>query len=142
MKNYARYSLDVSFFEIAKENYERYFELEESASSLDLEDALELEMRMHEIRTSQDKHALITICFSAMCVEAFIYDYAARHTSDSYARKYLDMLDAVSKWVVIPRLVIGRDFPTNSQAFELLRFLITTRNGLVHFKSSNGRAIR
>ena len=41
--------LDVSFFEIAK-NYERYFELEERASSFDLEDALELEVRMHEIK--------------------------------------------------------------------------------------------
>jgi hypothetical protein len=137
MKNYARYSLDATFFEVAKESYERYFELEERASSFDLKDSLELESRMYEITTRQHKHELITICFSAMCVEAFIYDYAARHTSDSYAKKYLDKLDVVAKWVVIPRLVIGKDFPRNSQAFELLKFLITTRNGLVHFKSSN-----
>jgi len=92
---------------------------------------------MYEIKTNQDKCALITICFSAKCVEAFIYDYAARHTSDSYAQKYLDKLDLAGKWVVAPRLVTGKEFPRDSNAFDSLKFLIKTRNKLVHFKSSN-----
>ena len=101
------------------------------------EDPLDVEASMYEIKTNQDKCALITICFSAKCVEAFIYDYAARHTSDSYAQKYLDKLDLAGKWVVAPRLVTGKEFPRDSNAFDSLKFLIKTRNKLVHFKSSN-----
>lgn len=137
MKHFVRMGLDGFFYEIARENYERYFELEKEASSLKFEDPLEMEASMFEIRTNQDKCALITICFSAMCVEAFIYDYAARHTSDSYVQKYLDRLDLAGKWVVIPKLVTGKEFPISSNAFDSLKFLIKMRNKLVHFKSSD-----
>lgn len=137
MKTYVRIGLDGFYYEIARENYVRYFELKKEASSLQFEDPLDMEASMFEIRTNQDKCALITICFSAMCVEAFIYDYAARHMSDSYVQKYLDRLDLAGKWVVIPKLVTGKEFPRSSNAFNSLKFLIKMRNKLVHFKSSD-----
>jgi hypothetical protein len=137
MKSFVRVGLDGFYYEIARENYARYFEFEKEAASLKLDDPLDLAASEFEIRTNQDKCALIAICFSAMCVEAFIYDYAARHTSDSYVQKYLDRLDLAGKWVVIPKLVTGKEFPRNSTAFDSLKFLIKMRNKLVHFKSSN-----
>jgi len=80
-------------------------------------------------------HFASTIVFGAMCLEAFIYDYAAHNVSDTYAKRYLDKLDLVSKWVVIPKLVTGKNFPTDGQAFERLKKLATARNELLHHKS-------
>jgi hypothetical protein len=136
MKPSARYAIDWTYYELAKEHYDQFCQLEDEASAIDADDPLDVEAALHPIRLKQQRSALITICFSAMCLEAFIYDYAARHISDTYAEKYLDKLDFVSKWVVIPQLVTGKQFPTGSHVFELLRFLVTTRNQLVHFKSS------
>lgn len=82
-----------------------------------------------------DKYQSTAIVFGAMCLEAFIYDYAATHFTDTYVGNYLDSLDFVSKWVIVPKLVTGKDFPTNTQAFELLRRLCKERNKLVHAKS-------
>lgn len=82
------------------------------------------------------KHALIVIVFAALTCESYIYDYAARHFSDTFVRKYLDKLDVMSKWVVVPRLVTGKDLPTGGQALQLLRELVTARNEIVHYKTT------
>lgn len=50
-------------------------------------------------------------------------------------KKYVDKLDFLSKWVLIPKLITGKDFPTDSQAYELLVKLKKARNDLVHFKT-------
>jgi hypothetical protein len=50
-------------------------------------------------------------------------------------KKYVDKLEFLSKWVVIPKIVTGKQFPTDSQAFELLGKLKKTRNDIVHFKT-------
>jgi hypothetical protein len=76
-----------------------------------------------------------TIVFAAFCLEAFIYDYAAENFSDRFAQRYLDTLDLRSKWVIIPQLVTGREFPRETQPFQHLIELIKERNNLVHFKS-------
>jgi len=83
----------------------------------------------------EEKHRTSAIMFSVMCLESFIYDYAAEHFSDTYVKKYLDKLDLKAKWVVISKLVTGKDFPTDSQAFQGLLKLIEQRNKLVHYKS-------
>ena len=49
---------------------------------------------------------------------------------------YVDKLDPVSKWVVIPWLRVGKSIDRRTQTFELLRKLFRLRNRLVHFKSS------
>lgn len=76
-----------------------------------------------------------TVVFAALCLEAFIYDYAARCFSNSYVDNYLDKLNLVAKWVVIPKLVLGKEFPRDSQAFECLVKLKKARDTLVHAKS-------
>ena len=83
----------------------------------------------------QYKHWATAVLFGAMCLEAFIYDYAARAFSDTYMKRYLDKLDLKAKWVVIPKLVMGKGFPTDSQAFQNLSRLVVERNRLVHHKS-------
>ena len=81
------------------------------------------------------KHRASAIIFGAMCLEAFIYDYAAHNFSDTYVKKYLDKLGLKAKWLIIPKLVTGKDFPTDSKAFQGLQKLIEERNKLVHYKS-------
>lgn len=80
-------------------------------------------------------HSASTVVSAALFLEAFIYDYAAANFSDTYTIKYLDKLSLVSKWAVIPKLVTGKDFPTEGQAFEHLVKLHKARNSLVHYKS-------
>lgn len=84
---------------------------------------------------NMEKHRSSAVVFGVMCLEAFIYDYAATNFSGKYAQKYLDSLDFIAKWVVIPKLVTGKDFPRESQAFEHLGKLANERNNLVHPKS-------
>jgi hypothetical protein len=69
-------------------------------------------------------------------VESYIYDYAARHFSDSYVKNYIDKMDVKGKWVVVPRLITGRELPRSHKWFKLLETLISERNSIVHNKSS------
>jgi hypothetical protein len=94
-------------------------------------DALQLRPIRHEI----DEHCVISIVFSAMTVESYIFDYAARRLSDSCVVDHLEKLDVVSKWVITPMLVTGKPFPKDKFAFELLKRLVANRNSLVHGKS-------
>jgi len=41
----------------------------------------------------------------------------------------------VSKWVVIPKLVIGKEIKRDGQAYELLQKLFRLRDKLVHYKT-------
>jgi hypothetical protein len=93
------------------------------------------EMNLEVQYELQEQAVLAPIVFAAMCVEAFIYDYGASHLSDPYMTKRLDKLDVVSKLMVVTKLVLGKDFPVDGQAFEELQKLIKNRNRLVHFKS-------
>ncbi|HHC7102354.1 TPA: hypothetical protein ACN341_004464 [Vibrio parahaemolyticus] len=93
------------------------------------------EEEMHRRSSQTTKHAIQTIVFSAMCVEAAINDYAGTHLGDKYFETHLSSLDVVSKWVVIPKLVCGNELDKSSAAFGSLKALIRTRNQLVHSKS-------
>jgi hypothetical protein len=80
----------------------------------------------------------ITIVFSAMALEAFIYDYAisSKAISKSFMDVYLDKLTPQAKYLIIPKLVTGKQFPEQSKAFSMLKKLFSTRNTLIHSKSS------
>lgn len=91
----------------------------------------------HEKRISVA--AIQTIVFSGMALEAAAYDLAAIHLDDAYASNYLDKLDLVSKWVVIPSLICGKSLNANGPAINALRTLVRARNSLVHHKSQPAR---
>jgi len=48
---------------------------------------------------------------------------------------YLDKLDLLAKWLVIPRVVTGKKLDPGSQAMQDLSWLVALRNRLAHFKS-------
>ncbi|MHB9093495.1 MAG: hypothetical protein ACYC21_02390, partial [Eubacteriales bacterium] len=139
-------SLLSKYLEIARENFNRIKPLENEIESImlhvdpDRDSYLARKDAFDKISSYFNqicKHSITTIVFCALAVEAFIYDYGARNTSDTYIQKYVDKLDTISKWVVIPKLVTGKEFPKENQSFELLSRLVKNRNSLVHHKAVN-----
>jgi hypothetical protein len=76
------------------------------------------------------------VFFGTATLEGFIYEYAATAFSDTYVKNYLDKLNHKSKWVIIPKIVTGKEFPTNGQPFQHLCELIQARDSFIHPKSS------
>lgn len=77
-----------------------------------------------------------TIVFSAMALEAAAFEFATIQLGERLAKAYLDKLDVVGKWVVIPRLVCGRSLREDGPAINGLKGLVAARNALVHHKST------
>lgn len=146
LKIYTRFqSLSPVYLNICREEWDKYEEVwkmlspyfigedwHEKLKTLTKEELLYFTVGLGNKKT---EHLIKAITFGAMCLEAFIYDYAAHNFTDTYVKKYLDKLDVVSKWVVITRLTTGKDFPRESKAFEDLRMVIKARNDFIHSKS-------
>jgi hypothetical protein len=79
--------------------------------------------------------ALIVIVFSAFTLEAYINHYGISCLSRNYFSNYLDKLDLLAKWLVVPRIVTGKRLDPGSQAMQELSWLVALRNRLAHFKS-------
>lgn len=90
---------------------------------------------LHTLEEKRDQACIIAVVFTAMYFEAFIYDYSASCLGDRYSKDHLDKLDFISKWLVIPKLVTGKEISKSSQAYESLKRLHMDRNLLVHLKS-------
>jgi hypothetical protein len=143
MSSYGRLYLYGRFAEIArtqwlsaKANMEKLPVLYEKLSQLTGDDANGFEY--HEIDPIEieiGSSCCIVIVMCALAAEGYIYDYAARNLSDSFADD-IDKLDAVGKWVVIPQLVTGKRFPKDGRAYQLLKQLVSDRNYLAHPKSA------
>ncbi|MBI3231256.1 MAG: hypothetical protein HYZ45_14165 [Burkholderiales bacterium] len=133
-KSWARIGgLSETYYRVAEEAYHGYLiETENLVPSSMPDDAPTTLMQ-------QEKEILIfglkTVVFSAMCVEAAIFDFAAIHLGDSYSEQYLDKLDLVSKWLVIPRLACSTGLAERGAAINSLRTLVKFRNSLAHQKS-------
>lgn len=126
-------------FELTYEAYNTFKDNMEKAARYTVECDLgkkQVDMNIWEryIKKSMN-YFLVQHLFAAMCLESFIYDYAATNFTDTFVRKYLDKLDLVSKWVIVPKLVLGKEYPRYTQAFKYLRNIKKERDKLVHSKS-------
>ncbi|VWD37387.1 hypothetical protein BCO18430_06486 [Burkholderia contaminans] len=124
------------YFEIAQDSFSDYLMAENDRNLKD--DSPENFENYLVARDKFNQAAIKTIVFSAMTCEAAIYDIAAIHLSDDYARGVLDRLDPVGKWLVAPRLICGRSIRERGPAVNALRSLFSARNELVHAKSFSG----
>jgi len=131
---YARISSFSTFTEVAREHFVKFSDLEQKRRIF-LENLEQDNQELTSIEREIGKAGIIVIVFSCMAAEAQIYDYAARHISDSFAREHLDKLDTYSKWLVIPRLVTGKEISKNAKPLQLLKSVIKLRNEIVHSKS-------
>ncbi|MGQ7301908.1 hypothetical protein [Marinobacter nauticus] len=124
-----------SYTDIAESAYDDYMVANENYVPLPEDDDPTEHFESHKnILESSFK----TIVFSAMACEAAIFDLAAIQLGDDYAEKYLDKLDIVGKWVVVPKLICGKPLNISGPAINSLRELIHARNALVHHKSLPG----
>ncbi|MEW5929772.1 MAG: hypothetical protein AB1941_20140 [Gemmatimonadota bacterium] len=78
---------------------------------------------------------ILAVVTSALFLESYIFDYGARRESATFVDKYLDKLDPVSKWIIIPRLIAPPGMNREDEVFERLRRLFKLRNDLVHHKT-------
>ncbi len=88
-------------------------------------------------------HGKITvITFLITYLEAFIYDLGAIVLGDSYIEKYLDKLNLESKWIIIPKLITGKELDKSRSYWGDFRELIKWRNNLIHHKTTDAFSYR
>ncbi|MCL1480500.1 MULTISPECIES: hypothetical protein [unclassified Marinobacter] len=133
--------MDNYFYKIAVREYEAGqaidHDIEQHRRSSD-EDFI-IEMNVHALKGHQSTKNVSAIIFSAMVVEAFIFHYASEHLGKRYFLDNLDRLDIKAKWLVVPRLVLGKEINKGGQAYEALSKLVSDRNYLVHHKDGKDR---
>jgi hypothetical protein len=95
--------------------------------------------REFELRAQILESKILSVLSSALFLEAYIWDYCARKESARLA-KSLDKLDPVSKWVIIPRLIVPPGLDPGNASFEQLRQLFQLRNNLAHHKTKQGES--
>ena len=89
----------------------------------------------HELRYHRLNQFCVSIVFSGMCVEAFLYDYAAHAFSDDFVREHLDGMRFLSKCASYPKLIAGVDIDRSGAHWSALAKLNRIRNKFVHSKS-------
>jgi hypothetical protein len=112
--------------------------IEEKYKIIDSEEKLNAKLYERSKPREELIHSYIqTIIFSALAVEAYIYDFGASQINDEYVLNHLDKLGLLDKWVIIPRLIFNQDMDKSKKWFELLKKLIYTRNNFIHSKSKD-----
>lgn len=88
----------------------------------------------HELFDQRYTHQVTAIVFQAMAVEAFINEYAYLRLGKSYFES-IDKLSALDKILIACKMITGKDFPKDRNAYNLLKKIIKLRNDLVHYKA-------
>jgi hypothetical protein len=129
------------YFNLASNNWRRIQELKQEHD--ELQSKLGRDRKSDDRITDQlaakndaiDELALVVIIFCAFALEAYINDYAIKRLSEKYLKTNVDKLDLFAKWVVIPRLVTGKQLDSGSRPLQDLKWLVRLRNRLAHYKS-------
>jgi len=103
----------------------------------DSDSASYLHYKATPIRDDLSEYYVISIIFSAMTLEAYIYDYLARMLTDKYVKTHLDKLNVINKYVVGTQLITSKAFPKDGEVFFYLKETIGNRNNLIHSKSKS-----
>jgi len=137
----AEFTYYEDFFHIAIDTYKEIIKLEKEHNELQAglsESEKSSDNFVDKVAEKNDRIGrlvLIVVVFCATSLEAYINHYAISHLSKNYLRTYLDKLDLLSKWIVIPRITTGTQLDAGSRPLQDLSWLITLRNKLVHYKS-------
>jgi hypothetical protein len=120
------------YSDIAEESLDQFLQAEEKITPVPPDEDPTAQMTIKKELLSA---SFRTIVFSGMACESAIFDLAAIHLGDDYAKDYLDKLDLVSKWMLVPALICGSSLEKAGPAINSLIALTKTRNSLVHHKS-------
>lgn len=134
-----RIKLDSYFYlKVCEEHYKLLKEYERKASSTLAEKTESFASKLEAFKLQEEmaKCGATVVIFAAFFLEAWIYEYTVKKFSMSFFDNHVDRLAPASKWVIVTRCATGRNFPTDSQAYQHLKSLYRARNGLVHPKPS------
>lgn len=82
-----------------------------------------------------EEQVVVTVVFSAMCIEAFFNDYAAACLGDSEFYDNFDRLSALSKFKLISKFILKTDIDKSKAYYSYLKSLFALRDSYVHSKS-------
>ena len=90
---------------------------------------------LSEEKSLLEEQVVVTVVFSAMCIEAFFNDYAAACLGDSEFYDNFDRLSALSKFKLISKFILKTDIDKSKAYYSYLRSLFSLRDSYVHSKS-------
>jgi hypothetical protein len=123
-----------TFYSIAYRHYVQTVQLTAERDQRPVKNDQDVDF-VSEKNAAIQRSAMVVVVFSALTLEAFINHYGIERVSRSFFDNRLDKLDPVSKWLILPKLIVGRQLDTDGQAYELLKGLFKLRNKLVHYKT-------
>lgn len=148
-RTYSRLGYLIYFIEIACDSYASYQEY--MIKLKEIEAAGGFWHNGHYVYNQDEEHwecqralakeVIKMIVFIPIFLEAYIYDLAAIVLGDTYAKRFLDKLDLISKWIIIPKLITQKELDRSKAYFSTFRALVSARNQLVHHKTKNNLAL-
>ena len=135
----AEFNYYEDFFHVAVDSYKQIVKLEEELNELQVNTSKAEKSSDDFVDKVADKNdrigrfSLIVVIFCATSLEAYINHYAISNLSKNYLKTYLDKLDLLSKWVVIPRIITEKQLDAGSKGLQDLAWLITLRNKFVRW---------
>lgn len=127
-----------SFYSIAYRHYHQIEQLVAERGQRTVKNDEDVDF-VCEKNAAIQRSAMVTVIFSALTLEAFINHYGIERFSRSFFDNHLDNLNPVSKWLILPRLIVGQQLSTDGQSYESLIGLFRLRNKLVHYKTRKKR---
>jgi len=79
-------------------------------------------------------NSIITIIFCALTLESFINYYGTSNLGKKYYKYFIERIGTVTKWEILPKLIIGKEFSLDSEIIKKINDLFNLRNELVHYK--------
>jgi hypothetical protein len=75
---------------------------------------------------------------ATLFLEAYSFDYVARHKSNTYAKQYFEKLDLTARWILGTAICCPPGLNTSHDVIGRLSAICKLRNHLVHNKSKAG----
>lgn len=155
LRSYGRMGMISHLFKIAAENYfeslgivKEIDKLKNAGGSVNEQNydgpkefIYKEQERIDFLEFKQERKFITIVVFLAIYLESYIYDFGASVLGDTYVKNYLDKLDVISKWVMIPRLITGEEIDRSNKSFADFKELISKRNSFVHHKTKDAFSI-
>lgn len=119
-------ALYAEYVRIAVEKYHA-----EKQAKLKFETRVEADASLQELK----QNSIVSIVFSAMCIESFLNEYASACIGDSEFYGSFDTLSPEGKLMLISRFLFGMNLDKSQALYSCFKRLFKDRNQLVHNKS-------
>lgn len=86
-----------------------------------------------------ENKAIISIVFSAMCIESFLNDFAAASLGDSEFYDNFDRLSTIGKLQLVSKFILNVEVDKSKEYFYYLKKLFKLRDSYVHNKSKKSK---